>query len=33
MRERAQAIGAELTIASKIDMGTRVSVIWKESEQ
>jgi nitrate/nitrite-specific signal transduction histidine kinase len=33
MRERAQAIGAELRIESKTDTGTQVSVVWKENER
>jgi signal transduction histidine kinase len=29
MRERAQAVGAELTIASELGQGTTVTVVWK----
>ncbi|MBM3127201.1 MAG: GAF domain-containing protein [Chloroflexi bacterium] len=32
MRERAQAIGAELNIASQPGQGTRVQVVWKNQE-
>jgi signal transduction histidine kinase len=31
MRERADAIGAQLQIESGIDQGTRVSVVWREA--
>ena len=28
MRERAEGIGARLTIESKIDAGTTISLVW-----
>ena len=31
MRERAEAIGAELTIESEVDQGTRVRVVWTQA--
>jgi signal transduction histidine kinase len=30
MRERAQAIGGHLTIASQPGQGTQVTVVWEE---
>jgi signal transduction histidine kinase len=33
MRERAEAIGAELTIESEIGRGTQVSVTWKNDQE
>ena len=30
MRERAQSIGATLTIKSKVDIGTEIMLLWKE---
>jgi signal transduction histidine kinase len=30
MRERAESIGAALTIESEIGRGTEITVVWKE---
>jgi len=32
MRERAEAIGAEFTLQSQVEQGTRVSVVWMAEE-
>jgi signal transduction histidine kinase len=32
MRERAEAIGADLNIVSQPGQGTRVELMWKEDE-
>ena len=33
IRERAQAIGARLTVESKIGRGTEVTVVWPELQK
>jgi signal transduction histidine kinase len=33
MRERAQAVGAELTIRSQPDQGTEIVVVWSAAQK